>query len=360
MSTLPSGILEDLEQAFAHGTPERRTAALWHATDLLMVGRYSEQQIWVFGEIIDRLAIELEQQTRARLSELLSRSNNAPFQTIAKLAQDDSISVAGPVLKHSTRFAEADLIGVARAKGQDHLLALAQRSTLSKAITDVLVVRGNDSVARTAAQNEGAQFSDQGYWHLVMRSENDSILAECVGSRKDIPRPVFLQLIARASDVVKERLKHLAPNANDQIQHAVSDVTGAVNAKFGPASKQYFAARRMIQRMHRSGDLGEAELYEFARRKQFEEATISLSLICGVLPDVTERALLEKTPEMLLILGKSAELSWQTIEALIIMSAGEIGINKEDLHSARATFWKLSVTTAKRVLAFYETRRRSS
>ncbi len=63
---------------------------------------------------------------------------------------------------------------------------------------------------------------------------------------------------------------------------------------------------------------------------------------------------------MLLILGKSAELSWQTIEALILMSAGDNGISREDLHSARANFWKLSVTTAKRVLTFYETRRRSS
>ncbi len=295
MSTLPSGILDDLEHAVAQGTPERRTAALWHATDLLMVGRYSEHQIWVFGEIIDRLAIELELQTRAKLAEILSHSNNAPLQTIAKFAQDNSIRVAGPVLKHSTRLAEADLMKAARSKGQDHLLAIAQRTTISKAITDVLVVRGNESVARTAARNKGAQFSDQGYWHLVTRSENDLILAECVGARKDIPRQVFLQLIARASDVVKGRLTNLVPNADDQIQHAVSEVTGAVNAKFGPASKQYFAARRLIQRMHRSGGLSEAELYEFTRRKQSKRRQSPFA-DCGVQPDWQNARSLRKLP----------------------------------------------------------------
>jgi len=359
MSALPSDLLGELEHAFSQGTPERRVAALWHATDLLLVGRYSEQQIWIFGEVIDRLAAELELQVRAKLADLLSTSNNAPFQTIAKLAHDDSILVAGPVLRNSTRLAEQDLIGAARTKSQDHLLAIAQRGVLSEAVTDLLVTRGDGRVARTVAKNEGARFSDQGFWNLVMRSENDSILAECVGVRKDIPRHVFLQLIAKASDVARERLANIAPKAGDQIQHTVADVAGAVNAKFGPASKRYFEAKRTVMRLHRSHDLGETELRTFAAQRKFEEATIALSIICELSADVAERALFEKTPEMLLILCKSAQLSWETVQSLIIMCAGDKGIGKEDLHAAHARFWKLSASVAKDVLGFYESRRRS-
>jgi uncharacterized protein (DUF2336 family) len=46
---------------------------------------------------------------------------------LRKLANDDDIAVAGPVLKLAPRLAEADLIGVARTKGQAHLQAISAR-----------------------------------------------------------------------------------------------------------------------------------------------------------------------------------------------------------------------------------------
>ena len=101
MESPPYNLIDDREQASAQGTPDRRQAALWYATDTLLSGRYSEDQIWLFGEIIDRLAAELESEARARLSNLLSQSDNAPVQTIKKLAFDDAIAVAGPILSNS-------------------------------------------------------------------------------------------------------------------------------------------------------------------------------------------------------------------------------------------------------------------
>src|SRR5581483_10501885 len=199
--SVPNDIIGGLEQALSGGTLETRAAALWYVTDMLMIGHYSEEQIWLFGEIIDRLAVELETQARARLSNLLSHANNAPFQTVRKLAYDDAIVVAGPVLRYSNRLSESDLVEAARSKSQQHLMAIAERKSLTEAVTDVLVTRGDQKVAQTVARNQGARFSDRGFWNLVKRSENDSILAECVGVRKDIPRHLFLQLISKASDV---------------------------------------------------------------------------------------------------------------------------------------------------------------
>ena len=52
--------LSDLDDAVARGTAESRKRALWHATDLLIAGRYSDDEIWTFGEVIGRLADEIE------------------------------------------------------------------------------------------------------------------------------------------------------------------------------------------------------------------------------------------------------------------------------------------------------------
>ena len=91
--------LEDLDDAILRGTEQSRTRALWHATDLLMQGRYSDEEILTFGKVIGRLADEIEVEVRAQLSGRLAHFDGAPANVIRKLAFDDSIAVAGPVLR---------------------------------------------------------------------------------------------------------------------------------------------------------------------------------------------------------------------------------------------------------------------
>src|ERR1700738_4015245 len=102
-------LIEELEQAFALGTPQTRLAALWHTTDLLLTGRYSDDQLWVFGEIIDRLAANIESVARAKLADRLSRCASAPAQIVKKFASDNAIEVAGPMLRNSERLSDQSL-----------------------------------------------------------------------------------------------------------------------------------------------------------------------------------------------------------------------------------------------------------
>ena len=67
--------LQDLDEAISRGTPESRARALWHATDLLIAGRYSDDEIWTFGEVIGRLADEIEVAARAQLAKRLARTD---------------------------------------------------------------------------------------------------------------------------------------------------------------------------------------------------------------------------------------------------------------------------------------------
>ena len=83
-------LLVELEEAVSRGTAESCLRALWHATDILIAGRYSEDQIWTFGEIIERLAEEIEFAARVRLANKLAPSNNAPINLIKQFAFDDS------------------------------------------------------------------------------------------------------------------------------------------------------------------------------------------------------------------------------------------------------------------------------
>src|SRR6516225_2325798 len=131
--TSRSSLILELEQALAAGTQEHRVEMLTRITDLFLAGanRYSDVQINLFDEVMTKLTSAIEAKARARLAARLADSANAPPSVIRKLAADDDIEVARPVLKDSQRLTDADLLAQARIKSQPHLLAISQRKSLS-------------------------------------------------------------------------------------------------------------------------------------------------------------------------------------------------------------------------------------
>jgi uncharacterized protein (DUF2336 family) len=352
-----NSFLRDLDDAILRGTSESRTRALWHTTDLLIAGGYSDDEIWTFGEVIGRLADEIEVAARAQLARRLARFDKAPVNIIHKLAFDDSIDVAGPVLRESERLEAYALVANACTKGQSHMLAISERKTIEEAVTDVLVTRGNWDVVNTVANNNGARFSDFGFLHMIQRAEGDSILAEQLGLRKDIPRQLFQQLIAKASDDVRKRLELERPDMVDQIKSSVTEVTGELQSKFGPVSRSYFVAKRVVATQHRQGNLNENSISGYARSHKFEEVTIGLSLLCSLPGDVIERALVDRNREMLLVLAKALDFSWATTMSLLFLGARDHRITAQDLNDLEAEFGRLNVKTSQTVLEFYQSRK---
>ena len=351
--------LEELNTAVSQGSAESRERALWYATDLLIVGRYTDNEIWMFGEIISRLERDIETAARAQLAKRLARSDNAPVKVINKLAFDDSIDVAGPVLRQSERLDTRTLIANARSKSQDHLLAISQRRSICEEVTDELVTRGNREVVRSVAKNNGARLSDFGILHMIKRSKSDSILFEQLGHRKDIPRHVFQQLIAKASDNAKKRLESERPEAASQIHSLVTNVTGALHSKFGPASKSYFDAKREVARQQQQGNLNEKKIFEYAQSHRFEEATVGLSLLCVLPADVVERALIDKNKEIVLILTKALGFSWETTMSLLFLGAPDHRIKANDLEELTREFAGLNIETSRNVLRTYQSRKQA-
>jgi uncharacterized protein (DUF2336 family) len=352
-----NSFLKDLDDAILRGTSESRTRALWHTTDLLIAGGYSDDEIWTFGEVIGRLADEIEVAARAQLARRLARFAKAPVNIIHKLAFDDSIDVAGPVLRESERLEAYALVANACTKGQSHMLAISERKTIEEAVTDVLVTRGNWDVVNSVANNNGARLSDFGFLHMIQRAEGDSILAEQLGLRKDIPRQLFQQLISKASDDVRKRLELERPDMGDQIKTSVTEVTGELQSKFGPVSRSYFVAKRVVATQHRQGNLNENSISGYARSHKFEEVTIGLALLCSLPGDVIERALVDRNREMLLVLAKALDFSWATTMSLLFLGAKDHRITAQDLTDLEAEYGRLNVKTSRSVLEFYQSRK---
>ena len=92
------------------------------------------------------------------LSEALSTLDRAPRETIRKLAFHDDPLVAAPVLRNSNCLSEKDLLEIAKSRGQQHLLAISDRKTLTEALTDALMRLGDVNVSNALARQRGSEF----------------------------------------------------------------------------------------------------------------------------------------------------------------------------------------------------------
>ncbi|ACI93763.1 conserved hypothetical protein [Afipia carboxidovorans OM5] len=348
-------LLADLQTALTHGTVARRVETLQRVTDLFLYApsQYSEEQIALFDDVFHCLIRKMEMSAKALLAQRIATVPEAPTNLIHTLAFDDLVEVAAPVLSYSEKLSDDVLVRNARQKSQGHLLAISKRKILSQAVTDVLVERGNDDVVESTVNNPGANFSDNGYGRLISRAEGNDDIASCLGMRP-IPRHYYLQLVAKASRSVREKLNRANPHLAADVASVVKEVTlQASNAK----SEETIRAQTLVKLLHTDGRLNEAQVATFADNGRVEEISTSIALMTDVPILTVENMMIEPRAEGLLVLAKVAGLSWATVEKILKARhpAAPESISTS-LSEYQDHFNLLRPSTAQQVLRFYRMR----
>ena len=355
-AAVSKGLLFELQEAMASGNVAKRVDRLRRVTDLFVNAPldYSDDQIAVFDDVFQCLIEQIETSAKAMLANRLAPIAKAPPQLMRTLAFDDAIDVAAPVLSQSERLDDKTLIENARTKSQNHLLAISKRKTLSDAVTDVLVERGNQEVVESAVNNPGARFSENGFRMLVTKAGQNDNLAVCLALRPTIPRHHYLKLIARASATVRARLE--ASNSANAA-NVSSAVQQAAQAACAARSEESIRIQSLVQLLKNDGRLNEEQIGEFAEAGRFEETNAAIALLANISVSTVENMMIESNSEGVLVLAKVTGLSWESLEKILAMRRDVVqvddAINIEDYHS---NYDMLKVSTAQQVLRFYRMR----
>jgi uncharacterized protein (DUF2336 family) len=351
-------LLSQVEEAISSGSLSRRGEMIRHVTDLFIIGapHCSDEDVALFDTVFTRLAVEIEQAARVLLAARLAPIPNAPPITIRALAFDDAIEVAGPILVQSERLDEAALVENANTKGQEHLLAISRRRIISEAVTDVLVVRGDRQVVLSTAENAGARFSEAGFTKLVERAEGDDRLAECVGSRPEIPFHLFLELLNKASDAVRAKLEKSHPQAKGEVQRAVTEATERLRDDVLERIRDHAAALAFVESLQRAGQLDDERLRRFAQGGRFAEVVAGLSVMSGLSLSVVDRAMIEERADTIIVIAKSVALSWGTVKALLELHGRNRNLASHAIPQALASFERLKASTAQEIVRFWRLR----
>ena len=348
-------LLDELQATLAHGTVARRVETLRRVTDLFIDGAVdlSEEQIGLFDDVFQCLMHQIETSAKVLLANRLAAVDTAPPLTIRTLAFDDLIEVAAPVLSQSERLDDDTLIETARSKSQAHLMAISTRRVLSGAVTDVLVLRGNDEVIQSTINNPGAEFSERGFTRLIDRAEGDDDLATCIGLRPTMPRHLYLKLIAKASETVRARLEAANPRQAGDVPAAVREATRRARTAPSAITRDTAIAHALVKSLYEDGRLDEYQVAAFAEAGKFDEASAALAALANVSVSTAENMMVETRAEGVMILAKVSGMSWSTVKAIINMRDDLSGMERADLLGCKATYERLRPSTAQQVLRFH-------
>jgi uncharacterized protein (DUF2336 family) len=351
----PENLLDELQATLAHGTVARRVETLRRVTDLFINGAvdFSDQQIDLFDDVFQCLIQHIETSAKALLSKRLAPIDSAPLRTIRALAFDDLIEVAAPVLSLSERLDDEALIETARTKSQAHLMAISTRRVLSGAVTDILVMRGDDDVVQSTVNNPGAEFSERGFTRLVNRAEGDEDLATCVGLRPNIPRHLYLKLLARASVTVRARLEAANPQQAEEVPTAVREATRRARSAPSAIARETAIAHALVKSLYEDGRLDEHQVEAFAEAGKFDETNAAIAALANVSVSIAENMMIETRSEGVMILAKVAGMSWSVVKSIINMRDDLSDGEPTDLAACRDTYERLRPSTAQQVLRFH-------
>lgn len=137
-------------------------------------------------KILSVLAEDQTARIRRIIAEELKDSYHAPAEIIRKLAYDQIEEVAVPVLKYSPLLSDSELVDILSTTKLPWVSkAIANRSTVSEAVSSAIVITKDESAIFDLLKNSGATLSEDGiyeiagmaadheHWHLplVMRHE---------------------------------------------------------------------------------------------------------------------------------------------------------------------------------------------
>ncbi|XUM20760.1 DUF2336 domain-containing protein [Bradyrhizobium oligotrophicum S58] len=359
---MPNNVLHQLEDILASRYVSRRSEILDRVTDLFVVGsgKFTEEHVELFDHVLFKLLDNVAVAARAQLGSRLAALSDAPPRLIKLLANDETIAVAGPVLRQSDRLDDETLVATAQTRGQEHLLAISDRKILTESVTDVLIDRGNQGVVSNTANNGGARFSDHGFSGLVTKASDDPGLALKLWSRPDSPREVLVRLFVEASDAVRSQLAGADAARSEIVELAVAQASDRLQAAARTRSADFATAKDYVELLHATGQLHEAQLHGFAKEGSFDKVTLALSLMCKLPLDVVERAFVRNQPDQLLVLAKALDLSWVTTTTLLFMQAHVSGSPRPQLDQHLMSFTQLQPRTAQTTLQSYRTRQRAA
>ncbi|MBX9614071.1 MAG: DUF2336 domain-containing protein [Caulobacteraceae bacterium] len=353
--------LPDLVQLAQEGSSEKRRALLRELTEHFFgPARRSAAEDQLYDSLLTDLAAEMETAVRAELSARFALSPDAPRGLIRRLANDE-VAVAEAVLRASTVLTDEDLLGVVRTRGQEHLRAISERKTVSEAVSDMIVERGDDETLGTLLRNEGARLSRTASETAVERAKVNPALHAATVERASLPADLLNDMYF----VVETRLRHriLEQNAAMDpvlLESALAAGRARVAADDGSLPADYSESLAYVEELGAANQLTPNMLARFLRSGSRTSFLIALAQLADVDFLTASQIVQRRELDALAVICKAADLDRALFLTFVVVILGGEANAIGQAHAYARLYTELQREAALRTLRFWRMRRESA
>jgi uncharacterized protein (DUF2336 family) len=350
--------LPDLIALAEEGSSEKRRALLRELTDHFFGSAVrSEAEDGLYGAVLARLADDMESAVRAELATRFADTPDAPHTLIRRLANDEA-AVAAPVLSNSPVLTDEDLLGVVRRHGQDHLRAVSARPSVSEAISDVIVERGDDETLGTLLRNDGARLSRKASEAAVERARVNPALHEATVSRASLPpdllNDMYFVVEARLRSQILEQNARLDPAL---LESAIAAGRTRVATDDGALPADYSECLAYVEELKAAGQLTPHMLARFLRSGGRTSFLIALAQLSDIDFHTARQIVDRRELDALAVVCKAADLDRALFLTYAVVLLNDDGDAMAKAHSYARMYADLTREAALRTLRFWRMRR---
>lgn len=354
--------LPDLIALAAEASSEKRRALLRELTDHFFGGSArTATEDTLYDAVLVKLAADMETAVRAELAARFATAPDAPHTLIRKLANDEA-AVAGVVLTASPVLTDEDLLGVVRRHGQDHLRAVSARASVSEAVSDVIVERGDDETLGTLLRNDGARLSRRASEAAVERAKANPFLHEATVSRTSLPvdllNDMYFVVEARLRTQILEQNASLDPAL---LESALTAGRERIATDDGALPADYAECSAYVEELKAAGQLTPQMLARFLRGGEKSGGRTSFLIALAQLADIdfhTARQIVERRElDALAVVCKGADLDRALFLTYAVVLLNDDGDAMAKAHSYARMYAELTRDAALRTLRFWRMRR---
>lgn len=317
----------------------------------------SDEENALFCDVVGRILDQLTESVRAEMAQKLAPMERTPEALAFKMANDDSIAVARPVLEQSTKLTDAQLVEIAENRDDTYRMAIAKRESVSEAVTDVIVEKSGREVLQAISGNRGAAFSQKGVGVLLERGGEDAIVQQHLLARSRDDGSMAGKIRNALTEGLRSKLGDFVTQLPaEEMDHAVEIAQQAYMAEKGVARRARMARKLMLDEINAGKMQVDEAVTQLSREKRIDDLGWLAAQILQIPETIAQGAFTAVAADTAVILGRALGVSERTFQLVATARRQVLSLADDTVDAAVREFSALSQMEASRAIRLLKMR----
>lgn len=269
--------------------------------------RLSDQERALMGDVMGKLITSIELDVRRNLAQQFIKVE-ADVPDLIRLLANDDIEVARPILEKSRLLEDADLIGIIKARTDEHRMMIATRDRVSADVSDALVDFGSEDVIEALINNPDALLSRRAMEYLVAESRRVDRFQEPLLTRNDLPSDLAHRMYWWVSAALRRRI--LTDFAIDEslLDQGLERATREALTERNDSETAQARTERLVRRMAELGELTVTFLQRCLRQQRVMVFVAGLAEMARIRYELAWQIVNDKGLESFIVLARAIDI----------------------------------------------------